>query len=129
MIVPNQDIELDYDWLFKVRVAIARCGEMDLARWWNAGKQLGAAGSSVLKRGFPRTHYFAQARSVMAIASHRCDELLSQNNAITLWRLPQTLEDRFESRWETRLDRHADWRSFFEAVAAIRTGDVIAIRC
>jgi hypothetical protein len=36
------------------------------------------------------------------------------------------LEDRFESRWETWLDRHSDWRSFFEAVAAIRTGDVIA---
>lgn len=126
MTVPDQKTELDYDWLFKLRVAVARCGEMDLARWWNTNKQLGPSGSSVLERGFPRTHHFAQARSVMTVASHRCEQLLSQSDAITLWRLPENLEDRFESLWETWLDRHADWRSYFKAVAAIRTGDVIA---
>src|SRR5262245_53726871 len=127
MTFSDQETELNYDWLLKLRVAVARCGEMDLARWWNTSKQLAPAGTSVLKRGFPRTHHFAQARSVMAIASHRCDQLLSQNDAVTLWRLPEMLEDRFESRWETWLDRHSDWRSFFEAVAATRTGDVIAV--
>src|SRR5690606_3092885 len=113
MTVPDQETELDYDWLLKLRVAVARCGEMDLARWWNTNKQLGPSGSSVLKRGFPRTHHFAQAHSVMAVASHRCEELLSLSDAITLWRLPEALEDRFESLWETWLDRHAEWRSYF----------------
>src|SRR5262245_33579217 len=125
MTFSDQETELNYDWLLKLRVAVARCGEMDLARWWNTSKQLAPAGTSVLKRGFPRTHHFAQARSVMAIASHRCDQLLSQNDAITLWRLPEQLENRFESRWETWLDDHSAWRSFFEAVATIRMGDVI----
>ena len=68
---------------------------MDLARWWNSGKQLGSAGASVVRRGFPRTHPFSQARSVIAIASQRCDQLLSRNDVVTLWRLPEDLEDRF----------------------------------
>ncbi len=126
MTVPDQETELDYEWLLKLRVAVARCGEMDLARWWNTSKQLGPSGASVLKRGFPRTHHFAQARSVMAVASDRCDQLLAQTDAITLWRLPEALEERFDSHWETWLDSHAEWRIFFEAVAAISSGDVIA---
>src|SRR5271165_2434838 len=36
MTLLDQDTELDYDWLLKVRVAVARCGEMDLARWWTS---------------------------------------------------------------------------------------------
>lgn len=123
---PDQQTEVDCEWLLKLRVAVARCGEMDLSRWWNTSKQLGPSGASVLQRGFPRTHQFAQARSVIAIASHRCEQLLSQTDAITLWRLPEAVEDRFESHWETWLDRHADWRPFFEAVAAIRNGDIVA---
>jgi hypothetical protein len=78
MTVSDDETELDYEWLLKLRVAVARCGEMDLSRWWNVSRQLAPAGASVLKRGFPRTHYFAQARSVMAIAAHRCNELLPQ---------------------------------------------------
>ncbi len=125
MSLPEHENKLDCDWLLKLRVAVARCGEMDLARWWNSGKQLGSAGASVVRRGFPRTHHFAQARSVIAIASQRCDQLLSRNDVVTLWRLPEDLEDRFESHWDTCLDCHSDWCSFFEAVAAIRAGDVI----
>lgn len=126
MTAADPETELDYEWLLKLRVAVARCGEMDLARWWNTSKQLGPSGASVLKRGFPRTHHFAQARNVMAVASHRCDQLLAQTDAITLWRLPEAVENRFESLWENWLDRHAEWRSYFEAVAAIRSGDVVA---
>ncbi len=125
MTVADPETEIDYAWLLKLRVAVARCGEMDLARWWNTGKQLGPSGASVLKRGFPRTHHFAQARSVMAVAAHRCDQLLARTDAVTLWRLPEALEDRFDSLWETWLDRHAAWRSYFEAVAALRSGDII----
>jgi hypothetical protein len=125
MTATQDDKELDVEWLLKLRVVVARCGEMDLARWWNSSRQLAPAGASVLKRGFPRTHHFAQARSVMAIASHRCDQLLSQSDAITLWRLPEAVEDRFESRWDACLDRYSDWLGFFDSVAAIREPDVI----
>jgi hypothetical protein len=53
--------KIDLDWLLRVRVVVARCGEMDALRWWNTAGQLGPYGAKVLGRGFPRTHYFAQA--------------------------------------------------------------------
>jgi hypothetical protein len=53
---------MDLERLLKLRVAIARFGEMDLAKWWNTKGQLGRMGSMALRRGFPRTHRFAQAR-------------------------------------------------------------------
>ena len=46
--------------LLKLRVVVARNGEMDLARWRNTKGTLSADGALVLERGFPRTHYFAQ---------------------------------------------------------------------
>ena len=63
---------IDLDRLLKLRLVIVRFGEMDLARWWNTKGQLGKLGAAALRRGFPRTHYFAQARSVFAVAAHRC---------------------------------------------------------
>ena len=27
--------KIDLDWLLRVRVVVARCGEMDAQRWWN----------------------------------------------------------------------------------------------
>jgi hypothetical protein len=53
---------------------VARMGEMDRAQWWNTKGQLGPLGAMALSRGLPRTHYFAQARSVFAVAAHRCDQ-------------------------------------------------------
>ena len=55
---------MDLGWLLRLRLIVARCGEMDAQCWWNTEGQLGPYGAKVLKRGFPRTHHFAQARSV-----------------------------------------------------------------
>jgi hypothetical protein len=33
--------KFDLDWLLRVRVVVARCGEMDAQRWWNTEGQLG----------------------------------------------------------------------------------------
>ena len=79
--------ELDLAWLLKVRTVVARIGEMDLARWWNSTGQLGPQGSSVLRRGFPRTHRFAQARSVFMVAAARCTQIFDPPGSVTLWRL------------------------------------------
>lgn len=108
--------ELDFDLLLKLRLTVARFGEMDNAKWWNTKGQLGALGSSVLRRGFPRSHHFAQARSVFAIASHRCDELFAPPASVTLWRLPDSVEEQFEARWEHWLDHASEWAPFFEAL-------------
>lgn len=63
---------IDLERLFKLRLIVARFGEMDIAKWWSTTGQLGRLGTAALRRGFPRSHYFAQARSVFAVAAHRC---------------------------------------------------------
>src|SRR5687767_13552002 len=104
---------IDLDRLLKLRVVVARFGEMDLAKWWNTGGQLGRHGATVLRRGFPRTHFFAQARSVFAVAAHRCTEIFDLPRAVTLWRLPEAIEEEFDERWEQWLDKADDWTVFF----------------
>src|ERR1700681_3139096 len=81
---------IDLDRVFRLRLVVARFGEMDLARWWNTRGQLGRLGSAALRRGFPRTHHFAQARSVCAVAAHRCREIFDPPDCVTLWQLPET---------------------------------------
>ena len=105
---------IDLDYVFKLRLVVARVGEMDLAQWWNTNGQLGSLRASVLRRGFPRTHRFAQARSVFAVAAHRCADLYQPSDAVTLWDLPASVEDDFEQRWETWIDDAASWEPFFK---------------
>ena len=104
---------LNFDRLLKIRLVVARFGEMDLARWWNTRGQLGRLGASAVQRGFPRTHYFAQARSVFAVAAHRCHEIFDPPDSVTLWQLPEAIEEEFEAKWEIWLDRANEWQPFF----------------
>jgi hypothetical protein len=117
---------MDLERLLKLRVAIARFGEMDLAKWWNTKGQLGRMGSMALRRGFPRTHHFAQARSVFAVAAHRCEELFNPPGCVTLWRLPAAIEDEFDARWEHWLDSAAEWAPFFEKIEKLTGDDLVA---
>ena len=117
--------EIDFDRLLKLRLVVARFGEMDLARWWNTQGQLGEFGA-VLRRGFPHTHYFAQARSVFAVAAHRCTQLFDPPRSVTLWRLPEPIEEEFEVRWEHWLDHAAEWEPFFNRLALIDGKDLVA---
>ncbi len=122
---------IDFDLLLRLRLTIARYGEMDIARWWNTNGQLGRLGAAVLRRGFPRTHRFAQARSVIAVAAHRCEEIFNPPGCVTLWRLPQPIEDEFEARWEHWLDAAPAWDPFFgklEEVSGVDTDLVLALQ-
>ena len=119
--------KVDLDRLLKLRTLVARFGEMDIAKWWNTKGQLGKLGSAALRRGFPRTHRFAQARSVFAVAGHRCAEVFTPPGCVTLWKLPEALEEEFDARWELWLDNAADWTPFFEKVEEIRGNDLIGI--
>ena len=115
----------DLDLLLKLRLTVARFGEMDLARWWNTRGQLSSLGASALRRGFPRTHRFAQARSVFAVAAHRCDELFSPPDCVTLWRLEEEIEQAFDSRWEHWLDNAEEWNDFFNGLEKIDQLDLV----
>jgi hypothetical protein len=116
---------LDLDRLLKLRLLIARFGEMDIARWWNTKGQLGRLGAAALRRGFPRTHYFAQARSVFAVAAHHCNEVFDPPGCVTLWRLPEAIEDEFETQWEHWLDNANEWTPFFQRLETLRATDLL----
>jgi hypothetical protein len=110
--------KVDLDRLFRLRLVVARVGEGDLAGWWNTKGQLGALGASVLRRGFPRTHRFAQSRSVFEVAARRCEALYDPPNSVTLWNLPAELEDDFEEAWATWIDQADVWEPFFVELEA-----------
>lgn len=115
---------LNMDRLLKLRLIVARFGEMDLAKWWNTRGQLGRLGTAAIRRGFPRTHYFAQARSVCAVAAHRCREIFDPPDSVTLWSFPQAIEEEFEAKWEHWLDRANEWQSFFLSLENLKANDL-----
>ncbi len=117
--------EIDFERLFKLRLVVARYGEMDRARWWNTQGMLGPRGALVLKRGLPRTHYFAQARVVFAVARSRCQELFDPPKSVTLWNLPAELEDAFEEHYQGWLDEGERWAPFFESLAVLSVDDLL----
>jgi len=117
---------IDLDRLLKLRLVVARFGEMDIAKWWNTKGQLGRLGAAALRRGFPRTHHFAQARSVFAVAAHRCGEVFEPPGSVTLWRLPEAIEEEFDARWERWLDQAAEWQPFFQKLERLQKTDLVA---
>ncbi|MGE3991887.1 BrxE family protein [Pseudorhodoplanes sp.] len=118
------DKNLDFEWLLKIRTVVARIGEMDLAKWWNSNGQLGPQGAFVLRRGLPRTHYFAQTRSVCMVADARCAQIFDPPGSVTLWRLTDAIDERLDVLWEGWLDDASSWHPFFERVAGLKSTDV-----
>jgi len=119
--------ETELTHLFKCRLVVARIGEMDNARWWNTQGLLGKLGETTLKRGFPVTHHFAQAKAVFAVAEARCCELFQPPEGYwTLWNLPAEVEGQFEEKWHEWLDQGTQWRPFFERVQTLSAADVAA---
>lgn len=125
MATMTEPLKLDLDLLFRLRLVIGRLGEMDNAGWWNMRGMLAANGAFVLRRGFPRTHLFAQARTVFAIAAQRCQHVYSSSGVATLWNLDADIEDAFEDRWPLWIDRVEEWNPHFTQVAALRGHDVL----
>jgi len=118
---------IDLEKLLRIRIVVARFGELDNARWWNTKGQLGRLGAAVLRRGFPSTYRFAQARTVFAVAAQRCDEVFNPPGCATLWKLPEAVEEDFDARWEHWLDHASDWDSFFERIETLGSPDLIEI--
>ncbi len=113
---------MNLDNLFKLRLAVARYGEMDVAGWWNTKGLLGRNGAILYGRGFSRTHPFAQARVVMSVAENRCKEIFDTSGFITLWQLTPEIEDQFESQWNHWLDQMEAWLPFFSHLERLQSG-------
>jgi hypothetical protein len=126
--VRDANSRLDFERLFKLRLVVARHGEMDSAGWWNTRGILGRHGALALRRGFPSTHNFAQARIALAVARSRCHELFDPPGCMTLWHLPAKVEDRFEGFWQDWLDQGERWAPFFETLAGAGRKDLLAER-
>jgi hypothetical protein len=118
---------VDFDRLLKLRLVVARFGEMDMAKWWNTNGMLSERGEQVLKRGFPRTHLFVQARVVFSVARTRCHELFDPPDCMTLWSLPAGLEDQLEEHWQTWLDEIGKWSPVFQTIAALKGADLLEV--
>lgn len=116
---------IDFDRLFKLRLVVARHGEMDAARWWNTQGMLGRRGGVVLKRGFPSTHHFAQARVVFEVAKSRCHELFDPPGCMTLWNLPAEIEEQFQEHWQGWLDETDQWAPVFQTIEAQSGSDLL----
>jgi hypothetical protein len=118
---------IDLDRLLRLRLVVARYGEMDLAKWWNTKGLLGRHGAMVLGRGLPRTHYFAQARLAFAVARSRSAEVFDPPGCMTLWALPPDIQDQFEERWQAWLDDSDRWGPFFDALQAVSGTHLCAV--
>ncbi len=113
--------------LFKLRIIVARFGEMDCMRWWNTKGVLGRYGPLALKRGFPKTHRFAQAKIAFAVAAYRCRQVYDPPDAFTLWELPPEIEDQFQDRWGVWLENLEAWEPFFKNIEDIKGKELLEL--
>lgn len=116
---------IDPEKTFKLRTAVARHGEQDVANWWPTQGLLGRQGASLYQRSFPRTHPFARARVVAEAAKARVRELYPVKDALTLWTLPPEVEEQVElyrQEWLRDVER---WGPFFRQLEEHRGGGLL----
>ena len=87
---------------------------------------LGSYGAIALERGLTRTHRFAQARFVFAVARSRCQELFDAPASVTLWKLPANVEDQFDEHWQSWLNATDVWRPLFDDLAGYNQTDLVS---
>jgi len=121
---PTLNHPIDASLLMKLRLVVARYGEMDGAGWWNTRGILSRIGKTGLSRGFPTTHYFAQSRVAFAVATARCREVFSPPGCFTLWNLPPDIEEIVESQWQGWCRSASEWEPFFAQISGTNSDDL-----
>ncbi len=116
---------VDFNRLLRLRLVVARFGEMDGAMWWNTKGVLGRGGALLMSRSFAKTHHFAQARVVFSVATARSREIFDPPQSMTLWSLPAALEDEFDARWHQWLRERDAWSPFFEDFQSLPAADLL----
>jgi hypothetical protein len=115
----------DLDLLLKLRLTVARFGEMDSAGKWNTQGVLGRGGRAVISRGFPKTHWFAQVRIAFPVATARCTAVFAPPGCLTLWNLPAEAEDAFARQWPRWCQNVEAWTPSFHDLSARNSGDLV----
>jgi hypothetical protein len=123
MLAPSL-LSVEATLLFRLRLVLARYGEMDVACWWNTRSVLGKLGTANLSRGFPATHNFAQARIAFAVARARCKEVFSAPDCFTLWNLPPETEEILDAHWHGWCQVPDTWTPIFDEIAEANQGDL-----
>ncbi|MCX6877540.1 MAG: BrxE family protein [Verrucomicrobia bacterium] len=118
-------MKIEPSHLLKLRLAVARFGEMDGAGWWNTKGILGPTGKSALSRGFPETHLFAQTRIACAVATARCNSIFAPPGCLTLWNLPAEVEDQIAAAWPIWCRSPDSWLPFFDDLAGRNSGNLV----
>lgn len=125
--IPTEASEATVEQIAKLRLVVARFGEMDRAKWWNTKGMLANLGEMAISRGFAKTHLFARARAVFAVASHRCDEIFNPPEACTLWKLPPPIEEKLQDAWAKWLEQPAPWEEFLQQLHQQPGNDLLQI--
>lgn len=126
LIYPSRiHMTIDPTHLLRLRLAVARFGEMDVMGWWNTNGVLARPGRAVLGRGFPLSHCFAQAKIACTVAASRCQTLFAPSGCITLWNLPAEIEDVLESAWLGWCREPDPWSPFFQRLETFQGGDLL----
>src|SRR5207249_92561 len=55
----------------------------------------------------------------------RCSEVFDPPGSVTLWRLPESIEEQFDAQWEHWLDNANDWTPFYERLETLQGTDLI----
>lgn len=125
--IPTAVSEATVERIAKFRLVVARFGEMDRAKWWNTKGMLANLGEMAISRGFAKTHFFARALAVFAVASHRCDEIFNPPDAYTLWKLPPAIEEAVQDAWSKWLEHPAPWAEFLQQVNQLSGNNLLQI--
>ncbi|MCB0345178.1 MAG: BrxE family protein [Bdellovibrionales bacterium] len=118
---------VDCNRLLKLRLVVARFGEMDCAKWWNTRGVLGNVGKLAYSRGFPKTQVFARARAVFAVANQRSNEVFDAPDSFNLWKLPADIEDQFQEFLCNCLDSPEEWEEFVENLTCGPESDLMEL--
>ena len=65
--------------------------------------------------------------TVFAVAAHRCTEVFDPPGCVTLWRLPESIEEAFDARWEHWLDHASEWTAFFEKLESLSGSNLVEV--
>jgi hypothetical protein len=110
--------------LLQLRLTVARFGEMDRAKWWNTKGVLSDLGEMAI---ISKSHFFARARIVFAVASTRCRQVFDPPKCITLWKLPPIVEEQLSATWSEWLDAPRPLAAY-ESVLAGRKAEILPLQ-